>query len=328
MIFRSSFQRCAAQLGHSLKYNEGKLIAARALNTKSVSSALSQWPTTAQTTRSFSSSVPVTPRSPLAQNPSPLKQLTEETAIGIQNATQLFIQHGLGQQALTELATRAPSGGDTNTLVERWQLMMQTYLGCQLHVLGGMGYPADERGIALYNYQLAQLMQTADPHTQESLRIASRDTWRTVLCLAFDISQEELAKQGELSIVDARDIMYKVSQRMQSPEILEAISKNIGNLEVSGTPQDQLAIKHTMVQQVLISQVYCGPTPSLVEEIGFGPGEQGYVKFQSAMAEYQSDPLVAQYMGGAMMQILRAAGLEQATREMAENMRASASQTN
>jgi hypothetical protein len=286
------------------------------------------------TSRRFlsTSAVQAPPQSPLSQQGHPPSDLNEEMAHGVQEATQLFIKHGLGKQALTFLGQRAPPEGDTSTLVARWQEMMQTYLGCQLHVLGGMGYTTDERGIALYNYQLAQLMSTADPSTQEKLRISSRDTWRTVLSLAFDVSHDELAEHGELSVVEAREIMYKVSQHIMSPAVLEKVANKIGNLEMSNaTKQEEIAIKHTMVQQVLIKDVYCGDggvdgsnSKSLVEETGFGSGERGYVKLQSAMAEYQSDPLVAQYMGGAMMQILRVAGLEEATREMAENMRADA----
>jgi hypothetical protein len=70
------------------------------------------------------------------------------------------------------------------------------------------------------------------------------------------------------------------------------------------------AAKHRIVQDVLVNEVYLGGEPSLVSEFGFGEGEDAYVYLQCAMAEHQSDPLVAQYVGTAMMKIMTAAGLD------------------
>ena len=72
-----------------------------------------------------------------------------------------------------------------------------------------------------------------------------------------------------------------------------------------------LVQKHQIIQEVMVSEVYLGGSPkSLVEECGFEAGEEGYVKLQYAMAEYQTDPLVAQYIGAGMMKLLQAAGVE------------------
>jgi hypothetical protein len=65
-------------------------------------------------------------------------------AFGIQNATELFVKHGVGMQKLKEIA-KEPR--DTNTLVHRWQRMMEAYLGSQVHVLAGLGYPPNENGL-------------------------------------------------------------------------------------------------------------------------------------------------------------------------------------
>lgn len=62
---------------------------------------------------------------------------------------------------------------------------------------------------------------------------------------------------------------------------------------------------------VLVGEIYLGgDSPTLVEDCGFGSGEQGYVRMQCVMAEHQNDPLVAQYIGTAMMKLLTAAGLD------------------
>jgi activator of HSP90 ATPase len=74
----------------------------------------------------------------------PPYSLTKEMAFGIQNATELFVKHGVGMQKLKEIA-KEPR--DTNTLVHRWQRMMEAYLGSQVHVLAGLGYPPNENGL-------------------------------------------------------------------------------------------------------------------------------------------------------------------------------------
>jgi len=184
---------------------------------------------------------------------------------------------------------------------------MEAFLGTQVHVLAGLGYEATERGIALYNQHLAELMRTAPPDEQEVLRRAGRDSWRRTLCLAFGL--EDTPEEEEVSIVDARNIMHKVSQRMHEPNVLAKITKL-----VEDEKSDDITKRHTAVQQVLVEDVYLGrehtSSSSLVEECGFGPGEVGYVRMQCAMAEHQNDPLVAQYVGSAMQKVLQAAGID------------------
>lgn len=89
------------------------------------------------------------------------------------------------------------------------------------------------------------------------------------------------------------------------------------SLHTDAAPGTDFVARHTIVQEVLVNEVYLGGNPSLVSECGFGDGETGYVHMQCAMTDHQSDPLVAQYVGSAMMRILQAAGLDSATREMA-----------
>ena len=73
--------------------------------------------------------------------------LTKEIAVGIQDSTALFIKHGVGMQKLQMIAKEA---GNTETLVNRWQRMMEAYLGTQVHVLAGLGYQPNENGLREY----------------------------------------------------------------------------------------------------------------------------------------------------------------------------------
>lgn len=83
-----------------------------------------------------------------------------------------------------------------------------------------------------------------------------------------------------------------------------------------------MALKHHVVQEALVHKVYLGGeaegVPSLVEDCGFGAGAEGYVRMQMTMAEHQNDPLVAQYIGTAMMQILKVAGLDASVQQQTE----------
>jgi hypothetical protein len=71
-----------------------------------------------------------------------------------------------------------------------------------------------------------------------------------------------------------------------------------------------LALKHQVLQNVIVNYVYMGGSPSLVEEAGFGPGPQGYAKLQCTMSDHEGDPLMAQYATSSMMKIWKAAGLD------------------
>lgn len=227
--------------------------------------------------------------------------LDEEMAVGVQNATQLFLNHGLGKRKLELIAKEKE-----RSLVDRWQEMMGAFLGSQAHVLAGLGYEASEQGIGMYNQHLSLLMQSADPDTQEKLRIKGRDTWRQVLLASFDVPQAHVPTE-ELSIVDARNITHKVSQKMQDPEILDIIAKRCQ--EAKPASGDGIQAAHMIVQDCLVNNVYLGGDPSLVVECGFPEGETGYICMQYLLAEHQADPLVAQYIGSALMKVFQSAGI-------------------
>jgi len=75
----------------------------------------------------------------------------------------------------------------------------------------------------------------------------------------------------------------------------------------------EMGMKHQIIQDIVVNQVYLGggiTGTSLVEELGFGTGEQGYAKMQYVMAYYENDPLCSQYTSSAMMKIWHAAGLD------------------
>jgi len=187
--------------------------------------------------------------------------------------------------------------------------MMEVFLGTQVHVMAGLGYSPDDKGITLYNKHLSDLMQNLEPQMQEKLRTSSRDLWREVLFKAFGINKDQQS-QKELSIVDARSFMFKVAQKMQEPQILELIAKNTANIIQAPSPQVEFQMKNVAVQKVLVEQVYLGGNPSLVQQCGFPQGEIGYVLMQSAIAEHQNDPLISQYIGSAMGRVLESAGID------------------
>ena len=95
-------------------------------------------------TRHFSVTPPSPPQPPTPEAPKPPNALTKEIAFGIQNATEMFLKHGVGHQKLAEIGNEA---GDVETLVSRWQRMMEAFLGTQVHVLAGLGYAPNEGGL-------------------------------------------------------------------------------------------------------------------------------------------------------------------------------------
>lgn len=267
------------------------------------------------TIRSFSMMPPPPAAAPPGSTIQPPTSLTPEAGLGAQDAMKLFIQHGLGKQKLQQIAADKPN----SPLVDRWQKMVMTYLETQCHVIALLGYRPDEQGISQYTQHLSQALQLSSPDIQEKLRVAGRDTYRMVLGAAFDMPNlmEEQNQKGELSVVDARNIMHKVSLRMQSPEVLEKVAKKCSvSVAMNDSPEAQqieMAHKHTMVQEVMVKDVYLttdNKEGTLVKECGFGDGEDGYVRMQSAMAEHQGDPLITQYVGAAMMKLLESAGID------------------
>lgn len=245
------------------------------------------------------------------RDPVPPSAMNEEIALGVQRATQMYMRHGIGKQRLDEIHMDS-----SLPLITKWQRMMESFLGTQIHVLAALGYPPDENGMGLYNHQLGTWLNDSDPDTQERMRTIGRDIWREVLCTTFGIESEEIK---EVDIAEARNMMHKVSQKMQDEATLKSIAKKCMAIEPDGDDQLITAAKHSAVQDVLVNEVYLGGEPSLVSEFGFGEGEQGYVFMQCAMAEHQSDPLVAQYVGSAMMKIMTAAGLDMGGMQKPQN---------
>ena len=282
---------------------------------------------------------PPPPANPSQPDPQPPSVMTEEIFRGVQLGTLLYMKHGIGRQRLTELHQ------DQNVpLVIKWQRCMEAYLGVQVHVLAGLGYRPDETGIALYNQQLnAYLHQTnhVTPEIIEQVRTAQRDIWRLVLSTAFGI---DLTTIVELPMDEARSIMHRVAQRMQDDDVLDEIAARCAtmvvpsklwtswgggppftcfpchcrrlafpmfvthtHLHTDDNPQMEFVQRHSIVQETLVHKVYLGG--SLLEECGFTPDEEGYIRLQLTMADHQNDPLVAQYIGTSMMKIVQVAGL-------------------
>ena len=72
----------------------------------------------------------------------------------------------------------------------------------------------------------------------------------------------------------------------------------------------EVALKHKVLQDIIVNSVYLGGNPSIVEEAGFGNGPEAYAKVQCAMSDHEGDPLIAQYATSAMIKIWQAAGLD------------------
>lgn len=153
----------------------------------------------------------------------------------------------------------------------------------------------------------------AEETEQAQLRDEARVLWKTTLSTAFGVTMEEIEGK-EVGVVEARDMMHRVATRMQDPGIIEMVAKRTGGV-TEDDPVKETTKKHTIVQEILVKEVYLGGEPQLVEQLGFGSGEKGYVLFQCSLADYQSDPLVSQYIGTAMFRILKVAGLDDAMME-------------
>jgi hypothetical protein len=202
--------------------------------------------------------------------PTAPSKLNLEMADGIQQANQLILKHGVGKQRLELLAK-----DKSMPLVTKWQRMMEIYLGAQLHVVAALGYDTNEQGIMLYTQQLAQFVGVeCDPQQQEKFRTIGRDTWRNMLIKAFDLDEDMIKEKygNELSIVDARNVVHKVASKLIEPAILEAVTKRVSELPTTSDPQQEMGLKHGIIQDVVVNQAYLGGDPSLVEELGFGSG--------------------------------------------------------
>jgi hypothetical protein len=184
--------------------------------------------------------------------------------------------------------------------------MMEIFLTTQVHVIAGMGYGADDKGLTKYAQDLSKCVSEADETMRDLFSEVRRDTWRELVATAFDIKVEEIPV---LSIVDARNTMHKVSSKMMEPDILLEIQTKTAKIEDSD-PEVEVAMKHQVLQEVIVNSVYMGGSPSITEEAGFGNGPEAYAKMQCAMSDHEGDPLISQYASAAMMKIWEAAGLD------------------
>ena len=158
--------------------------------------------------------------------PKPPKELNMEMTKGIQQTNLLFIRHGVGKQRLQALAN-----DNTMGLTIKWQHMMETYLTCQLHVVSGLGFSADEKGLMEFTQQLGTFISGCSPDAQEEFRKVGRDTWREMLSIAFELDDIIIEKfTDELSIVDARNIMHQVASQLVEPKILEMVATKCSQL--------------------------------------------------------------------------------------------------
>jgi hypothetical protein len=222
-------------------------------------------------------------------------------ADGIQDATQFYVRHGISNQRL-----RAMAKDDDMPVVMKWQKMMEVFLTTQVHVIAGLGYSADEQGLTQFAQDLALCIQNTDDTMRALISETRRDTWRELVATCFDLDVSEIPS---LEIVEARDLMHKVSSRMIEPLVLQEIQNACAKIENSD-PEQEVALKHQVLQNVIVNEVYLGGNPSLVESSGFGPGARGYAKLQCAMSDHEGDPLIAEYATAAMIKIWSAAGLD------------------
>lgn len=153
--------------------------------------------------RPFSTTEQYVPKSP--------DKLNAEMAEGISDATQFYVKHGISNQRLIALRE------ENVPVVLRWQKMMEIFLATQVHVIAGLGYTPDEKGLTKYANDLAQCLQTIDPTLQELFAEARRDTWRNLVATAFGLKPEDIPR---LEIVQAREVMHEISSKMMSPDTL------------------------------------------------------------------------------------------------------------
>ena len=146
-------------------------------------------------------------------------------AEGIADATHFYIRYGLSHRRLQQLAEDT-----TMPVVDKWQKMMEIFLTTQLHVIAGMGYGASEQGLTQYAQDLAKCLSEADATTAEVLRDVRRDTWRALVATCFDLDVTDIPS---LSIVDARNLMHKVSSKMIEPDTLLEIETKTS--QIAGT---------------------------------------------------------------------------------------------
>ncbi|GAX14561.1 hypothetical protein FisN_6Lh339 [Fistulifera solaris] len=136
------------------------------------------------------------------------KEITIEIAEGIADTTQFYMRYGLSRQRLEFLAQ------SEQPVLHKWQKMMEVFL---MHVIGSIGYTANEQGLSKYAQDLQSCLQNADPDVQMVLTDIRRDTWREMVATAFSLDVVDIPSLG---IVDARNHMHKVASKMMEPSVL------------------------------------------------------------------------------------------------------------
>lgn len=162
---------------------------------------------------------------PQSFQPTPPTAITQDMAENIQDTTLFYLRHGVSNQRLHALCKDTES-----PLVLKWQRMMEIYLSTQVFVISGLGYPGNEKGLEEYTRHLQQYIQSCNDDTKEMYRKVGNETWRELLATAFDLNLEQIES---LSIVEARNIMHKISSKMQEPEILMKIQKECSKIPSS-----------------------------------------------------------------------------------------------
>jgi hypothetical protein len=161
-------------------------------------------------------------------------------------------------------------------------------------------------------------MAMSSPEDQEWLRATMRNMYQLVLAGAFNVPMlmEDQRLRGELSIINARNIMHKVSLRMLEPDVLERVQErcsiSVAMNDSTEAQQMELVRKHTLVQGVMIMHVYLSKrdgVPNLVEECGFRKGEAGYVRMQGPLAEHQNNLLIMPYVRLMIVRLLQCVGI-------------------
>ena len=160
---------------------------------------------------------------PSVFKPDPPPAITRDTAEGIQDTTLFYLRNGISQQRLSALSKDTES-----SLTMKWQRMMEIYLSTQVFVISGLGYSGDEQGLQMYTHHLATFMaDKCDEDERETYRKVGNETWRELLATAFDLDLDNIQS---VNIADARNMMHKVSSKMQEPSVLMKIQKECSKL--------------------------------------------------------------------------------------------------
>lgn len=226
--------------------------------------------------------------------------LTTEMAEGIVETTKFYCLHGISKQRFHTLAKEDVS------IQRRWAKMMEIYLQTQAHVIAGLGYKPNEEGLQMYAMHLQVFISKTDVTMRELFMDVRRETWHDIVATTFQLDSSDIPI---LSIVDARNVMHKVTSKMIEPDTLLAIQHRTAKIQ-NESKEIEMADRHAALQEVLIDRVYMSGNPSLLEEEGFGTGVEGYAKMQCALTDHEGDPLITQYSSSALVKILDAAGID------------------